>query len=428
MSSDYYNIVYPGFWTGLTGQQIRAGGRDVQVLAMYLISNGHGSMLGLYRLLADDIVVETGMDLGAIAAAFDYLGKIDFAHYDATTQHVWVKKMVIYRLGLKYGAPLKLAAKVKVNGKMKQKAEDRRIPAVQGLYARLDDNPFLLPFFVQYAKVLHLKVKRQSKPLSPVSLSSLITARPHKGHIRPFGAPYMPLLYREKANGTARAGVNARSPFPAPTKPGTGTGTGTEDPSSTSNEGTSGIPPAVPPEYIVTGAAAPAHTRPVENTTTEGAADGADARGRMETALRDRGAPARGEGTVSRVAHGDGPRLVRVGRTHQAAPGATPTPLPGPAPGAHQGDGGVSSRLAETRGAVGTAAVGGGAAPPAGHYAAPAPASERAAERRSAVAEEAPVYGGGGDMDGDRNGEQGAGNADIRRVIATIRANTEPAG
>ena len=41
-----YAIVTPQFWTGTTGREIRARGRDAQLVALYLMTSPHANMLG----------------------------------------------------------------------------------------------------------------------------------------------------------------------------------------------------------------------------------------------------------------------------------------------------------------------------------------------------------------------------------------------
>ena len=67
--SSYYGVVFPEFWTGPTGRQLREhGGKDAQLLGLYLISNRHTNMLGLYRLRIDDIRHESGLGLTSFEA------------------------------------------------------------------------------------------------------------------------------------------------------------------------------------------------------------------------------------------------------------------------------------------------------------------------------------------------------------------------
>ena len=80
--SSYYGVIFPEFWTGPTGHEIRArGGKDGQLLALYLATNPHTNMIGLYRLLLDDIRHESGLSAKAIERGF--AAATAFATFDA---------------------------------------------------------------------------------------------------------------------------------------------------------------------------------------------------------------------------------------------------------------------------------------------------------------------------------------------------------
>lgn len=144
--SSYYGIVFPEFWTGQTGKAIRAEGKDAQILALYLVTCRYASMLGLYRLLVDDVRHETGLGQRGLAKAFASLQRLGYADYDASTEHVWVREMAKFRLGLQKKSPLD--------------TDDKRVKGAQNLYDRLVDNPFLGDFFDRYGKEIRLKRRR----------------------------------------------------------------------------------------------------------------------------------------------------------------------------------------------------------------------------------------------------------------------------
>jgi hypothetical protein len=144
--SSYYGIVFPEFWTGPTGKAIRSEGKDAQIIALYLMTCRYATMIGVYRLLVDDIRAETGIAEKGLVRGFEALARVGFADYDATTQHVWVREMAKFRLNLQRKSPLD--------------ADDNRVKGAQNLYDRLSENPFLAAFFDRYAKEVRLKRRR----------------------------------------------------------------------------------------------------------------------------------------------------------------------------------------------------------------------------------------------------------------------------
>ncbi len=149
MAGTYYGVLWESFWTGRTGRELRrAGGKDAQILAAYLVSNRHANMLGLYRLSADDIQHETGLKRREIEKALQVLDEVGFATYDAGTEHVWVLTMARFRLGLKAGEALG--------------ANDKRVVGVNKLYHGIDGNPFLADYFQANGAGLRLTKAREA--------------------------------------------------------------------------------------------------------------------------------------------------------------------------------------------------------------------------------------------------------------------------
>lgn len=146
--SSYYGVIFPEFWTGLTGREIRlTGGKNAQLLSLYLATNRHANMLGLYHLLVDDVHHETGLSLKAIERGYQVVATTAFATYDAATAFVWVRQMARFRLGLQNGVGLH--------------PDDKRVMAINRIYHALPQNPFLGEFFDVNRKLLCLKKKRE---------------------------------------------------------------------------------------------------------------------------------------------------------------------------------------------------------------------------------------------------------------------------
>jgi hypothetical protein len=163
----YYGVIFPEFWTGHTGRLLRAqGGKEAQVLALYLTTNRHANMIGFYSLLADDVRHETGLTGKAIARGFAITAATEFATFDAGSSVVWVRQMARFRLGLRAGA--KLAA------------DDNRVAACNRLYHGLPANPFLGDFFDLNHSLLRLSRRRENLGLV-VPLMDTTTSRPLQG-------------------------------------------------------------------------------------------------------------------------------------------------------------------------------------------------------------------------------------------------------
>jgi hypothetical protein len=144
----YYGVIFPEFWTGNTGRQLREHGKDAQLLGLYLATNRHANMLGLYRLMSDDVQYETGLGPKAIVRGYTATTASGYAVFDVASSFVWVRQMARFRLGLKAGEALD--------------PEDKRVVAINRIYQALEPNPFLSDFFDVNVKLLRLKKRRES--------------------------------------------------------------------------------------------------------------------------------------------------------------------------------------------------------------------------------------------------------------------------
>ena len=160
-------MVFPEFWTGKTGRELRTAGKDAQLLGLYLATNRFANMIGLYKLLPEDIHHETRLSLKGIAGAFDATAAAHFATYDAATGYVWVRTMARIRLNLTPGSSLS--------------TEDKRVPAVNRLYQALDPNPFLGEFFDLNHRTLRLKRRREPSATLVVPLNGRHHISPLQG-------------------------------------------------------------------------------------------------------------------------------------------------------------------------------------------------------------------------------------------------------
>jgi hypothetical protein len=146
--SSYYGVIFPEFWTGTTGRQLRAHGKDAQLIGLYLATNRHANMLGLYRLGLDDVRHETGLGTKAIEKGLQAAAQTGYALFDALTEFAWVRQMARFRLGLKAGESLR-------DG-------DKRTQAVSRIYHAIEANPFLGDFYDANRKILPLGRRRDS--------------------------------------------------------------------------------------------------------------------------------------------------------------------------------------------------------------------------------------------------------------------------
>ena len=137
-----YGKVSPQFWIGQTGKKLRAEGMEAQLVAMYLMTNPHTNMLGLYYCPVMFIAHETGLGIEGASKGLRSAISAGFCAYDDDTETVWVFEMARYQIADA------LAGK------------DLRIKGVQNEYDSLPSNPYLEAFFDKYAESFCMMTKR----------------------------------------------------------------------------------------------------------------------------------------------------------------------------------------------------------------------------------------------------------------------------
>jgi hypothetical protein len=137
-----YAKISPRFWIGSTGRKLRDAGPEATLVAVYLLSNPHANMLGLYYLPEPYIAHETGLGIEGASEGLRRAIEAVFCAYDAASEVVFVYEM----------ARFQVAARLE--------ARDKRCAGIQREYDALPDNPFLPMFYEKYADAFHLKNRR----------------------------------------------------------------------------------------------------------------------------------------------------------------------------------------------------------------------------------------------------------------------------
>lgn len=141
-----YAKVSPQFWIGTTGKALRAAGNETQLVALYLLTNPHANMLGLYYLPKLFISHESGLPIGGASKGLQRCIEADFCSYDPGTEVVWVHEMAAYQIGERLTEA------------------DKRCIGIQNEYDSLPQNPFLKGFFDRYAAPFHMRHERNLPP------------------------------------------------------------------------------------------------------------------------------------------------------------------------------------------------------------------------------------------------------------------------
>lgn len=128
------------FWTDELGRELRAGGPQLQVLALYLISNKHSNYTGIYSLPKMYIAADLGLDMISVDAMLRQLDEMNYAKYDESAEVIWVIDAAREQLGESL------------------KAADKMVKAVQRELSDLPKKCVLTAQFIErYADAYHLK-------------------------------------------------------------------------------------------------------------------------------------------------------------------------------------------------------------------------------------------------------------------------------
>ena len=96
--SSFYRSVNPSFWTGNTGKKLR-GDPESQLVALYLITNPHTHMSGVYHLPIAYLCTDIGISEKAAWKGLARLSEVSFCEYDKDTETVFVLNMLHFQFG-----------------------------------------------------------------------------------------------------------------------------------------------------------------------------------------------------------------------------------------------------------------------------------------------------------------------------------------
>lgn len=134
-----FTMIFPSFWTGRTGRDLRATGNDAQLVALYLLSCPHANYIGMYRLPVAYIAADLDMSPTNVMQTLSRIEQTGFARYDEATETVWIVEGARHQIGKDI------------------KAEDKRVKMIQREFESLpSDCVFLDAFYDKYAQALKL--------------------------------------------------------------------------------------------------------------------------------------------------------------------------------------------------------------------------------------------------------------------------------
>ena len=155
-----YGIVSPQFWTGSTGRKLR-GNSDAQVVALYLMTSPHSSMIGLYHCPLVYVSNDTGLPLEGASKALASLCEAGFCEVDAASDTVFVVNMAAHQVGDTL------------------KPTDNRVESVRRHLRQIGKNPLVTRFLEVYGE--RYGVTAESVGMEPLRRPSKPPPKPRAG-------------------------------------------------------------------------------------------------------------------------------------------------------------------------------------------------------------------------------------------------------
>lgn len=153
--------ISPQIWISERGREIKRLGLYAQIIAFYLQTSPHSTMIGIYYLPIAFIAHETGLQCEDIVRTLEQLNQIDFCTYDEKSEFIWVHDMAFEQI------------------EQELKHSDHRVKGIRDSLRGLPKLPFLDAFFDKYSEPFNLNVA-------------------DKLNVRAIEAPIKPLPSKEK--------------------------------------------------------------------------------------------------------------------------------------------------------------------------------------------------------------------------------------
>ena len=155
MAKNFYRSINPQFWSGKTGKALR-GNPEAQLLALYLVTNQHTTMEGVYHLPIAYICADTGLSVEGATKGLARLYEAGFCEYFDEVEVVFVYKMLTYQSG-------------------NLKSTDNRTIAVRKFYDQLEESVIKQRFAEIYWELLGMESKPLASPLQAPRVSVAVT-------------------------------------------------------------------------------------------------------------------------------------------------------------------------------------------------------------------------------------------------------------
>lgn len=155
-----YGVISPMFWTGKTGRSLR-GDPNAQLVALYLMTSPHASMIGVFYCPLVYISTDTGLPLEGASKALARLIEGGFCEVDEASDTIFVVNMAAHQIGETL------------------KPTDNRVESVRRHLRQLGKNPLVARFLAVYSE--RYGISAESVGLEPLKRTSKAPPKPRSG-------------------------------------------------------------------------------------------------------------------------------------------------------------------------------------------------------------------------------------------------------
>lgn len=134
----HYSKISTKFWISQKSKGIKDLPIETRLVAIYLMSSPHSSMIGIYYLPIALMAHDTGISIESASCAIEQLVEAGFCQYDFDMGYVWVIEMAYQEMGSQL------------------KETDNRIKGIEETLQSLPPLCFMEDFFTLYGKLFHL--------------------------------------------------------------------------------------------------------------------------------------------------------------------------------------------------------------------------------------------------------------------------------
>lgn len=194
-----YGKIAPQFWTGTTGRALRKD-RDAQIVALYLMTSPHATMLGIFQCPIAYIAHETGLPSEGASKGLQKLQELGFCSFDEEADLVWVHEMARFQVGASL------------------KPKDNRVAWLNREFRTLPASPLISAFLARYGEAYCLDREGVETPSETPLPSPSPRASPSQSKAK----------QEQKKEDAAPPpdGGEAHPPIPQPAKSGASSGNG----------------------------------------------------------------------------------------------------------------------------------------------------------------------------------------------------------